>query len=98
MFSILKCIKNWLCLTFKFPASKELVILFSAEAGRVGRANKICNKKIKDLDFPRSAIIGGIVRDGEGISALGEFLIEAGDRVVVCCLPRSIKKVESFFF
>lgn len=64
----------------------------------VNPSSKICNKKIKDLDFPRSAIIGGIVRDGEGISALGEFLIEAGDRVVVCCLPRSIKKVESFFF
>lgn len=64
----------------------------------VNPSSKICNKRIKELDFPRSAIIGGIVRDGEGISALGEFLIEAGDRVVVCCLPRSIKKVESFFF
>jgi trk system potassium uptake protein TrkA len=60
--------------------------------------SKICGKKIKGLDFPRSAIIGGVIRNGEGISALGDFLIEAGDRVVVCCLPRSIKKVEGFFF
>lgn len=60
--------------------------------------SKICGKKIKGLDFPRSAIIGGVVRNGEGISALGNFLVEAGDRVVVCCLPRSIKKVEGFFF
>lgn len=60
--------------------------------------SKICNKRIKEINFPRSAIIGGIVRDGEGISALGEFTVSAGDRVVVCSLPTSIKKVESFFY
>lgn len=55
------------------------------------------NKKIKDLDFPRSAIIGGIIRNGEGLIALGDFMIRAGDRIVVCCLPRSINKVEKLF-
>jgi len=59
--------------------------------------SQVCNKKIKDLDFPRSAIIGGIIRDGQGIIALGEFTITRGDRIVVCCLPRSIKKVEKLF-
>ncbi|HKL35636.1 MAG TPA: Trk system potassium transporter TrkA [Salegentibacter sp.] len=59
--------------------------------------SQVCNKKIKDLDFPRSAIIGGIIRDGRGIIALGEFTITRGDRIVVCCLPRSIKKVEKLF-
>ena len=60
--------------------------------------SKICNKRIKELDFPRSAIIGGVIRDEEGIIALGDFEVQAGDRIVVCCLPRSIKKVEDFFF
>ncbi|PKD18902.1 portal protein [Salegentibacter salinarum] len=59
--------------------------------------SQVCNKKIKNLDFPRSAIIGGIIRDGEGIIALGDFTITRGDRIVVCCLPRSIKKVEKLF-
>ncbi|TDN78961.1 trk system potassium uptake protein TrkA [Salegentibacter sp. 24] len=59
--------------------------------------SQVCNKKIKDLDFPRSAIIGGIIRDGKGIIALGDFSISRGDRIVVCCLPRSIKKVEKLF-
>ena len=58
----------------------------------------VCNKLIKKIDFPRSAIIGGIIRDGEGMIALGNFNIIAGDRVVVCCLPQSIKKVEKLFF
>lgn len=60
--------------------------------------SKICNKLIKDLDFPRSAIIGGIIRNGIGITALGDFKVESGDRIVVCCLPQSIKKVEVFFY
>ena len=59
--------------------------------------SKITNKKIKDLDFPKSAIFGGVIRDGEGLIPLGSFRIESGDRVVVCCLPRSISEVETFF-
>ncbi len=58
---------------------------------------EVCNKKIKDLDFPRSSIIGGVIRDGEGLIALGDFEIKSGDRVVVCCLPQSIRKVEKLF-
>ena len=59
--------------------------------------SKICNKIIRELDFPRSAIIGGVIRNEEGLIALGGFKIEAGDRVVVCSLPRSLKKIESLF-
>ncbi|MCC4212755.1 Trk system potassium transporter TrkA [Leeuwenhoekiella parthenopeia] len=59
--------------------------------------SKVIGKRIKDLDFPRSATIGGIVRDGVGIIALGENKIQVGDRIVVCCLLRSINKVERMF-
>ena len=64
---------------------------------RVKPTSKICNKVIKDIEFPRSAIIGGVIRDGKGLIALGDFKIEEGDYIVVCCLPRSIKKVEKLF-
>lgn len=60
--------------------------------------SKITHKQIRALDFPRSAIIGGLIRNGTGIIPLGDFKIEAGDRVVVCCLPRGITEVEKFFF
>ena len=60
--------------------------------------SKITNKVIKDIDFPRSAIIGGVIRNGEGIIPLGDFMIQPGDRVVVCCLPRAITEVEKLFF
>lgn len=54
-------------------------------------------KKIKDLDLPRASIIGGVIRNKEGVIALGDFVIQPEDRVVVCCLPRAIKKVENLF-
>ena len=57
----------------------------------------VCNKVIRELDFPRSAVIGGIIRDGEGIIALGDFEIKEGDRVVVSCLPQALDKVEKLF-
>jgi len=60
--------------------------------------SNICNTLIRDLEFPRSAIIGGVVRDDEGVIALGDFTIREGDKVVVCCLPKSIKRVEKLFF
>ena len=59
--------------------------------------SKVCEAIIRDLDFPRSAIIGGVIRNGEGIIALGDFEIQPGDRVVVCCTPDAITKIEKLF-
>tara|TARA_R110000868_G_scaffold720_1_gene5185 strand:- start:2231 stop:3580 length:1350 start_codon:yes stop_codon:yes gene_type:complete len=59
--------------------------------------SEICNKIIKKIDFPRSAIIGGVIRNGVGLIALGDFKIQEGDRVVVCSLLKSIKGVEKLF-
>ncbi len=63
----------------------------------VSSTSEVCNKIIRNLDFPRSAVIGGVIRDGVGLIALGGFEIKSGDRVVVCCLQQSIKKVEKLF-
>ena len=60
-------------------------------------SSNVTNKIIREIDIPRSAIIGGVVRDGEGQIALGDFKIQSGDRVVVCCQPQSISKVEKLF-
>jgi trk system potassium uptake protein TrkA len=59
--------------------------------------SKVAGNTIRELDFPKMATIGGVVRDGSGIIALGGFRIEAGDRVVVCCLPEAIPKIERLF-
>ena len=59
--------------------------------------SKVCNKTIKDLDFPRCAIIAGVIRDGNGYIVLGDFKVLSDDRIVVCCLNDSIQKVEKLF-
>lgn len=64
---------------------------------KVHAKSKVCNKKIKRIDFPRTAVIGGVIRKGEGFISLGNFKIEEGDRVVVAALPEAIKKVEKLF-
>lgn len=64
---------------------------------KVKPSSKVCNKFIKDVGFPRSAIIGGVIRDDIGYIALGDFKIQEGDRVVICGLPRSIVEVEKLF-
>lgn len=64
---------------------------------QVSSDSKVCNKYIKDIRFPRDAIIGGVIRDGEGVITLGSFKIQPGDRVLVCTLPNATKKVEKLF-
>ncbi len=64
---------------------------------KVKENSEITNKQIRSINIPRSAIIGGVVRNGEGIIPLGDFVIKENDKVVVCCLPRSIKRVEKIF-
>jgi len=59
--------------------------------------SKICDGKIADLKIPRTSIIAGVIRDKEGIIALGDFVIKEGDRVLICSLPESIHKVEKLF-
>ena len=63
----------------------------------VNDESKVCNKTIKDLDFPRCAIIAGVIRESKGYIVLGDFKIISGDRIVVCCLKDSIQKVEKLF-
>lgn len=59
--------------------------------------SKITRDKLKNIDFPEDANIGGIIRGEEGIIATGETQIQTNDKVVVFTLPSAIKKVEKFF-
>ncbi len=59
--------------------------------------SKVTKAPIRKLNFPSTAIIGGVVRGQSSYTPLGDFQIQAGDRVVVFTLPESIHKVERFF-
>ena len=63
----------------------------------VSSKSKVIGKKIKDINFPRSAIIGGVIRDDKGLIVLGDFQIKEGDKVLICSLYEGISKVEKLF-
>ncbi|HSL89214.1 MAG TPA: TrkA C-terminal domain-containing protein, partial [Ignavibacteriaceae bacterium] len=68
------------------------VIEFIAQSG-----SDVTKKPIKDLGFPKDALIGGVVRGEDSFIATGTTEINSNDRVVVFCLPDAVKKVEKFF-
>lgn len=81
-------ISNVKCLTF----SEAEVFEFIAKPG-----TKITQKPVRELDFPKDAKLGGIIRGEQGIIASGNTEIREGDKVVVFTLPSGIKKLEKFF-
>ncbi|MBI1305567.1 MAG: Trk system potassium transporter TrkA [Bacteroidetes bacterium] len=59
--------------------------------------SQIIRKPIKDLKFPKTAIIGGVIRDGVGKMMRGEDQVMPGDKVVVLSEYDTIREVEKFF-
>jgi trk system potassium uptake protein TrkA len=57
----------------------------------------ITKSNLSELKLPKSALIGGYVRDDEGFIGVGDTKIIDGDRVVVFSLPDAVKKVDTFF-
>ncbi len=64
----------------------------------VAKDSKITRAPIKNLtDFPRQAVIGGIVRGKKAMIATGDLQIQEDDRVVVFTLSSGISRIETFF-
>jgi trk system potassium uptake protein TrkA len=87
-FSMNAEISNVRCLT---ATEAEVVEVIANEGSKATR------KKVKDLDFPDNAKIGGIVRGEKGFIVTGETQILTGDKVVIFALPKAIKKIDKFF-
>ncbi len=63
----------------------------------VKSGSSITKKPVKNLKFPKSAIIGGYIRDNKGYIAVGDTVFQNDDKVVVFALPEAISRVEDFF-
>lgn len=59
--------------------------------------SNITKGPIKDLKFPKEAIIGGVIRGNESFIANEYTEIRPYDRVVVFALPQVLSKVNNFF-
>lgn len=76
----------------RLAESAAEIIELKAEAGApaVGRA-------LRDLNFPRHALVGALILDGEVILPQGDTIIQPGSRVVVFALPEAIGRIEKLF-
>lgn len=88
----------------KFVRRGDVISLTAVEGSNsevleieVQRDSGLLDIPLKDLHFPRGAIIGAIVRGSDYEIPTGESHLEEGDRVVVFTLPEALQKVERFF-
>ena len=63
----------------------------------VAPGSAITRGPLKNMGFPRNAIVGGVIRGSESFIAVGDTVIEAYDRVAVFALPEAVKEVDRFF-
>ena len=74
-------------------------LIEDAEVMEIGvqEDSSIANKQIGKINFPKGAIIGALLRQGEMLLPNDEVTIEAGDSVIVVALPGTIEKIEKLF-
>jgi len=54
----------------------------------------IVGKPLKDISFPKGALITGIIHENDIIIPSGSSLIEAGDRVIIFAVKNTIPRIE----
>lgn len=61
--------------------------------------SKILKSKLKDLQFPSEAVVGGVIRGREAFTPKGDFVFHVGDRVIVTFRrgATNVTQVDSFF-
>jgi trk system potassium uptake protein TrkA len=64
---------------------------------QIDGASAAVGQDLRQVKLPKTAIVGGIMRDGKAFVPKGETILEAGDRVVVVALPEAISTVEKLF-
>lgn len=63
----------------------------------ITKNNQLTKKPLKELHFPKAALIGGVIRGEESLIPEGDFQLQLNDKVIVFTLPEAISKVEKLF-
>jgi trk system potassium uptake protein TrkA len=59
--------------------------------------SKVTKAPIRELKFPKTSNIAGVIRKGKGIIPFGDFQLKSEDKAIVFSLTESIHKIEKFF-
>ena len=59
--------------------------------------SKVTKAPIRELKFPKTSNIAGVIRKGKGIIPFGDFQLQNEDKAIVFSLTESIHKIEKYF-
>lgn len=59
--------------------------------------SRITQRPLRDVKFPRSAVVGAVLRNGSLLIPGGETVVRAGDRTVVFALPEAMNELDRLF-
>ena len=63
----------------------------------VPESSRIANRPLSDVDFPKGAIVGAVLRDGAVLIPSGRDVLEPGDEAVVFTVGSAVDEVEKLF-
>ncbi len=63
----------------------------------VHKENQLTKKPLRNLHFPETALVGGVIRGEESLIPNGDFQFKINDKVIVFAMPGAISKVEELF-
>ncbi len=63
----------------------------------VSEKSPVARRPLAELDFPKEAIVGMLLRNGEAIIPHGNDILEPGDDAVVFTVNTTVEKVENLF-
>ncbi len=63
----------------------------------VSKNNSLTRKKLSDLHFPKSALVGCVLRGEDTIMPTGDFIFQLKDKAIVFAMPEAIAAVEKLF-
>jgi len=63
----------------------------------VTKNNVLTRKCLRDLHFPKYALVGCVIRKEETLMPNGDFIFQLNDKVIVFTMPEAIEAVERLF-
>ena len=63
----------------------------------VKEGSPILENKLRDLNFPKEGIVGGLIRGDDSMIPRGDFQFKVGDRVLIVTKKEGMKAIEQMF-
>jgi trk system potassium uptake protein TrkA len=63
----------------------------------VTKNNRVTKKALKDLHFPETAIVAGVIRNDDVFIPDGDFILQINDKAIVMALPEAKLSLEKLF-